>query len=144
MQNLILAKYFNSFLQFLFLIKPTKKFSFEPKLKDQKIELVCESSFLYYWKKWAVYHIWYIMKSRTYPGKNKTMKYMWKINFSLKNQILLLVCSIKIENLWKAVSIISVYILFIFNIRLLFVTKEKTFPQQNFRFPPLGGISPTP
>ena len=24
------------------------------------------------------------MKSRTYPGQNKTMKYMRKINFSLK------------------------------------------------------------
>ena len=66
MQNLILAKYFNSFLQFLSLIKPTKKFSFEPKLKDQKIKLVYES--------------------RTYPGKNKTMKYIRKINFSQNNQ----------------------------------------------------------
>ena len=34
-----------------FLIKSTEKFSFEPKLKDQKIKLVCESSFLYFWKK---------------------------------------------------------------------------------------------
>ena len=26
-------------------------FSFEPKLRDQKIKLVCDSSFLYFWKK---------------------------------------------------------------------------------------------
>ena len=34
-----------------FLIKSTEKFSFEPKLKDQKIKLGCASSFLYFWKK---------------------------------------------------------------------------------------------
>ena len=34
-----------------FLIESTEKFSFEPKLKYQKIKLVCESSFLYFWKK---------------------------------------------------------------------------------------------
>ena len=50
------------------------------------------------------------MKSRTYPGQNKTMKYMRKINFSLKKiKILLLACSIKIVNLWKTVLIIPVY-----------------------------------
>ena len=32
-------------------IKSTKKLSFEPKVKDQKIKLVCESSLLYFWKK---------------------------------------------------------------------------------------------
>ena len=32
-------------------LKSTKKFSFEPKLKDQKIKLVRESSFLYFWEK---------------------------------------------------------------------------------------------
>ena len=52
-QNLILAKCFNPFLHFLFLIKSTKKFIFQPELKNQKIklELVCESSFLYFWQK---------------------------------------------------------------------------------------------
>ena len=61
MQRLILAKYFNHFFQFLFLMKSTKKFSFEPKLKDQKMKLVCESSFLYIWKKinCVPYMIWY-------------------------------------------------------------------------------------
>ena len=34
-----------------FLIKSTEKFSFEPKLKDQKIKFGCASSFLYFWKK---------------------------------------------------------------------------------------------
>ena len=56
LQNLILAKYFNLFLHFLFLIKSTKKFNFKPKLKDQKIKLVSESSFLYYWKRNELYH----------------------------------------------------------------------------------------
>ena len=37
------------------------------------------------------------------------MKYKRKINFSQKNQNLLLVCSIKIVNLWKTVLIIPVY-----------------------------------
>ena len=37
-------------------------FSFEPKLKDQKIKLVCESSFLYFWKKnelCIIYDTWW-------------------------------------------------------------------------------------
>ena len=43
-------------------------FTFEPKLKDQKIKLVCERSFLYFWKKNELCHIRYTMKSRAYPG----------------------------------------------------------------------------
>ena len=60
-----------------FLIKSTEKFSFEPKIKDQKIKLVCESSFLLFWKK--------------------------------MNCVIIVICSIKIGNLWETVLIISVY-----------------------------------
>ena len=35
----------------MFLIKYSKKFSFEPKVKDQKTKLVFESSLLCFWKK---------------------------------------------------------------------------------------------
>ena len=84
------------------------------------------------------------MKSRTYPGKNKTMKYIRKINFSQNNQN-------PITCMWyknsksseNSIDNFSVHI-FIFNIRLLFVTKEKISPQENFYFPPLGGIPPNP
>ena len=37
LKKLILAKYFNPFLHFLFLIKSTKKFSFEPKKKMKRL-----------------------------------------------------------------------------------------------------------
>ena len=47
-----------------------------------------------------------MMKSRTYPGKNKTMKYTRKISQKKSK----LVCSIKKVNLWKTVLIILVYI----------------------------------
>ena len=72
-------------MQFLFLIKPTKKFSFEPKLKDQKIELVCESSFYIIGKN----ELWIIYDTSWNEGHiqgKETMKYMRKINFSKKNQ----------------------------------------------------------
>ena len=49
------------------------------------------------------------MKSRTYPGQNKTMKYMKISIFGQKVKILLLLCSIKIVNLWKRVLIVLVH-----------------------------------
>ena len=82
------------------------------------------------------------MKSSTYPGKNKTMKYMRKINFPQKNQNPITCMYYKNSKyLEESIDNFSVRI-FIFNIRLLFVTKEKIFPQQHFQFPPLGGIPP--
>ena len=76
-------------------------------------------------------------------GKMKQWNISERSIFLKTIKILLLACSIKVVNLRKTVLIISVHI-FIFNIRLLFVTKEKISPQQNFYFPPLGGIPPTP
>ena len=90
-QDLILAKYFNPFLHFLFFPKPTKKFSIESKL-------VFESSFLYFWGK------------NELCISNKTMKKwnLWERSiFRKKNQNP--VCSIKIVKLWKTVSITPVY-----------------------------------
>ena len=85
------------------------------------------------------------MKSRTYPGKNKTMKYIRKINFSQNNQN-------PITCMWyknsksseNSIDNFSVHI-FIFNIRLLFVTKEKIPPPPaKFRFPSIGENTPYP
>ena len=72
------------------------------------------------------------------------MKCMRKMNFSQKNQNPI-TCMYykKSKSLENSIDNFCVHT-FIFNIRLLFVTKEKIFPQQNFQFPPLGGIPPTP
>ena len=66
-------------------------------------------AFFIFGKKWIVCHIWYIMKSSTYPGQNKRMKYMKISIFGQKVKILLLLCSIKIVNLWKTVLIVLVH-----------------------------------
>ena len=130
MQNLIPAKCFNSFLHFLFWIKSTKNFSFEPKLKYQKIKLVCKSSFLFFWKKNELCIIYDISWNQGHiQGKTKQWN-IWKRSVFLKEiKILLLVYSTKIVNFWKTVLIIPVQRYSILVLRLLFVTN---FPQQNF------------
>ena len=76
------------------------------------------------------------MKSRTYPGKNKTVKYLRKIDFSQRNQNPLK----NSKSLEKSIDNSSVQI-FNFSRRLLLLT---SFPQQNLPSPPLGRIPPTP
>ena len=130
---------FYSFSHFLFLIKSTKKFNFESKIKDQKIKLVCESIFRYFWEKnelcitydtsWNQGHI---------QGKVKQWN-TWERSIFLKEiKILLLVCNIKRVNLWKTVLIIPVYRYSTLVLRLLYA---KNFPQQNFTSSPLGEYS---
>ena len=84
-------------------------------------------------KKWILYHIWYIMKSRTYPRWNRIMKYMGDQFFSKKkkkkkkNQNFITFVKIQYNNsncLENSIDNSSMQI-FIFSLRLPFVTKEK-------------------
>ena len=138
MQNLIVAKYFNRFLHFLFLIKSTKKFSFEPKLKDQKIKLVCESSFLYFWKKMdcVSYKIHHEIKDISRVKLGQWSKWE-KAIFLKKFKILLLVCSINSKSAENSIDNSSIQI-FILNLRLLFVAKEKNTPNKISHSPHWG------
>ena len=84
------------------------------------------------------------MKSGTYPGGNKTMKYIKKIDFSQKNLKPITCMQYKnIKSLENSIDDFSMQI-FMFSLRLLFVTKkEKKSPQQNFLSSSLGEIPHT-
>ena len=127
----------------MFLIKSAKKFSFEPKVKDQKIKLVCESSFLCFWRNelciiydasWNQGHI---------QGKIKQWNIWERSTFLKKVKILLLVCSIKQYSFENSLDNSGIQILF-FNLSLLFGTKGKKIPQRYFPLSPQGRIPPTP
>ena len=90
-QDLILAKYFNPFLHFLFFPKSTKSLV-------SSLNWFVKVAFSIFGEKNELCISNKIMKN---------MEFMRKIHFSQKNQNP--VCSIKIVDLWKTVSITPVY-----------------------------------
>ena len=72
------------------------------------------------------------------------MKYMRKIDYSQKNQNAITFMQYKnSKSLENSIDSSSIQI-FIFSLRLLFVTKEKKFPPAKFPIPPTGGNIPYP
>ena len=76
------------------------------------------------------------MKSGTYPGGNKTMKYIKKIDFSQKNLKPITCMQYKnIKSLENSIDDFSMQI-FMFSLRLLFVTKKEKNPPSKISYPP--------
>ena len=129
----------NPFSHFLFFINSTKKFSFEPKLKDQKIKLVFESSLLYIWGKNELYIIYDASWNQGHiQGKIKQWNISERSTFLKNGKILLLVCSIKQYSFESSLDNSSIQTLF-FSLSLLFGTKDKKkFPSAISHYPHWG------
>ena len=142
-QNLILAKYFNPFSYSLLLIKSAKKFSFEPNVKDKRLNWFVKVTFsisgknelrIIYDASWNQGHI---------QGKIKQWN-IWERSFFLKKvKILLLVCSIKQYSFESSLDNSSIQTLF-FSLSLLFGTKDKKNSPALFPITPTGENTPYP
>ena len=86
--------------------------------------------------------IWYHEIKDVFKVKQNNETYEERPIFLKKIQIVLLVCSTEKANFWETVLIIPGNRYSFLVLRLLFVTKEKTFPPAKFPIPSTGGNSP--